>query len=193
MNEDCLKIQERYWEYRSNQLDSRQKGELLAHLESCKNCQTQFEAFQAVETELDLLETVEPSSWFDQKLHARLNELGSLRKSVSWWQILVQPRWVMAYSTLLVCALGGWFALRPSMKPPSDSPSLVRGVATPPSDQTTPVPQVASIETGKPDLRVAPLPESGGEISPEDLAILENMDLLENYDLLQNLDFKKQN
>jgi hypothetical protein len=191
MNEDCRKNQEKYWEHRSHQLDARQQEELRAHLETCSNCQEQFHAFQAVEKELDRWEAVEPSAWFDQKLHARLEALIRPQKFLPWWKLALQPRWLMVCSTLLLCSLGGWFALRYQVPAPPELPVPVRGVE-PVVGTLPPAPQISMGQHKKSDSKVHPSPERNEEISAEDMAILENLELLENYDLLQSLDFKKQ-
>jgi putative zinc finger protein len=195
---NCERVRENLWEYKHNQLGSDLARRVAEHLSSCLPCDDQFQQLKQIETELDCLDEIEPSPFFDQKLDARLEDVAkrhtALRGNLFFW---LHDHYALSFVLLLLTTVGAWIGFRYQQAQKlnsmhdvvevqerylgsSDASSPVSVSAGP---AVTSVPRSASGEAG------TAAPSTAEESIPQgDLSVLENYELLQDYDFLKKFD-----
>src|SRR5262245_35953981 len=110
---NCQDAKEGLLEYQRGHLSQDLRQQVAEHLRSCSSCDLQFQQLQPVEAELNCLAQIEPSSYFDQKLNAKLDELA--KPGVTWHTRLpfwFRDRYALTFVLLLLATLGTWVGFR---------------------------------------------------------------------------------
>jgi hypothetical protein len=195
---NCERVRENLWEYKHNQLGPDLARRVAEHLSSCLPCDDQFQQLKQIETELDCLDEIEPSLFFDQKLDARLDDVAgrhtALRGTFFFW---LHDHYALSFVLLLLTTVGAWIGFRYQQAQKlnsmhdvvevqerylgsSDASSPVSVSAGP---AVTSVPRIASREEG------TAAPSTAEESIPQgDLSVLEDYELLQDYDFLKKFD-----
>ncbi|MEW5977169.1 MAG: zf-HC2 domain-containing protein [Acidobacteriota bacterium] len=192
---NCDQVRLLFWEHRSQSLAAREREQITAHLRSCSSCSEHFQALEQVDAELDRLPSIEPSSYFDQRVNARLSEL--LEPLRGWERIIgfLTQRSVVTFAVLLVVTLGTWLFFRSQQEQRMNSldevvemqnRSLEKYQGKTPAPEKDVLPKQLA-ENGPVQSR--PSPSNPEAFIPEsDLAVVENLDFLENYDLIKQFE-----
>jgi hypothetical protein len=78
---NCRRTKEYLWEFSKNLLPPDLRIEINRHLELCGKCRLLLDNMDLVDEELECFGEIVPSSYFDQKLNAGLDELQRQRDS----------------------------------------------------------------------------------------------------------------
>ena len=185
------------------------KEALLAmthHLDGCASCASELESLRQVERELDRLDEINPSSYFDLRLNARLDEVQNQPQQtwIGWWRIKLLDRYVLSFAVLLITTIGVWLGIRHeqyrelnSLEKVMEVQDRYLGTATQTGSagEKTAVSNTKRYEAG--DARQQNTldisPERDEEIPEEDRTLLENLDLLQNYEMLRSFDAADRN
>jgi hypothetical protein len=195
---DCQKAQENLWEYYHRQLASNLMLETKEHILTCPSCAAQFDTLKQVDVKLDCPLELNPSSDSDQKLNARLDELGKKHPGLDIRPFCREHRYALSFVLLSMVTAGVWFGFRHQQEQRLGTLEDVLKLQEKYIGKMGP-------STGHMDhsrsSRQEPLPRMGTEkeaenpltqeqtLPDEDRVVIENLDLLEDYDLLKNFGF----
>jgi len=195
---DCQKAQENLWEYYHRQLASNLMPQTEDHILTCSSCAAQFDTFRQVDVELNCLPELNPSPDSDQKLNAKLDELGKKHPRPGIQPFCRDHRYALSFVLLFIITTSVWFGFRHQQE------QRLRTLEDVLELQERYIgkmgPSTGHMDHSRPS-RPEPLPGMGTEketenpltqeqtIPDEDRAVIENLDLLEDYDLLKNFGF----
>jgi hypothetical protein len=165
---DCQKIEAQLIDLVFDELPEAQRASLLADVEACAHCCSEYQTFKATLSTFDeAADLLLPDEAYWPGYEARLRAKLASAEPVSRWQkliefknaILFRPAWGVAVSVVLLLALAFWFWYRQPM--PSPDQPIAR--------DETPSPQIQS-GSGKEKAKDSnPVPGStdGGTTDPQ--------------------------
>ena len=187
----CQNVRENLWGYHYRQIRDDLARSMRSHLETCSGCAAELEHFTQVDGALDGFAAIEPSSYFDQKLNAKLDEAERESSGWGWVGVWLKDRYLWTFVILFLAATGLWLGFRHQQGEELRSmedvvriqdenlrPQRHPGVAVSPQTNDG----VASVAEPS-----QPLANGEDAISDEDLAVVENLELLQDYDFLKDL------
>jgi len=193
---NCTNVQESLWEYHHKQLHPSVAWQVDEHLSFCLACTDQFQQLKRVDAELDCMDEIEPSLFFDQKLEARLDDLAerhtTWRKHLFFW---FHDRYAVSFVILLLTTVGAWAGFRyqqaQKLRSIQDVIAVqeryLGGSGTSPTAPTSP--GTGSLDgTPSGHARVAASSMAEESIPEADLAVMENYELLQDYEFLKRFD-----
>jgi hypothetical protein len=198
LNMNCQKVQESLWEYHRSQLAANLMLEIKEHIKTCLSCAAQFDTLRQVDFELDRLPELNPSSIFDQKLNAKLDELGKDWSGLGIRAFWREHRYALSFILLFIVTVSAWIGFRRqqeqrlgTLEDVLELQEKYLGKLEPSTGQTD-----HSVSAGQeplprthPDGEVENPSAQDQAIPDEDRAVIENFDLLEDYDFLRKFDF----
>ena len=193
---NCKDVKDSLWEYQHGRLSDVVRLGVAEHLRSCSPCSLQFQQLQQVEIELDRLDEIEPSPYFDQRLNGRLDEL--VKPNATWSRLWFWPqdRYALTFVLLLLVTLGTWVGFRyqqaQKLKSMKDILELQERYLGKSEGTVTKTEEGSSVRAAQSlpggHVRTKTSPEEEESIPDADLAVLENYELLQDYDFLKNFD-----
>jgi hypothetical protein len=196
---NCQNVRENFWGYHHRQISDELARSMRSHLETCSTCAAELQQFSQVDGALNGFAEIEPSSYFDQKLNAKLDEAERESSGWGWVGVWLKDRYLWTFVTLFLAATGLWLGFRHQQGEQLRSmEDVVRIQDENLRPQRSPNPGVAVSPQTNSEVASVPEPSESsakGEdtISDEDLAVVENLDLLQDYDFLKDLATDKAN
>lgn len=174
---------------------------IAQHLGSCVSCASELESLRQVERNLDRLEEINPSPYFDLRLNARLDELQNrpAKTWIDWWRVKLLDRYVLSFAALMLTTVGIWLGIRHeqykelnSLEKVLEVQNRYLGTANQAGSagEKTKLPNVKRNETRdtQPQNGLKVPADRDEEIPEGDRTLLENLDLLQNYEMLKSFD-----
>ncbi|MCI0347829.1 MAG: hypothetical protein L0Z53_00250 [Acidobacteriales bacterium] len=189
----CQNVRENFWGYQRRELVDDVALSISSHLQTCQACAAEFEHLRQVDGVLDGFAAIEPSTYFDQKLNARLNAVERTPSGWAWIAVWLKDRYLWTFAALFLAATGLWLGFRHQQNKQLRSMEEVVQI----QDENL-RPRPATDAGAKAAATANPLPASArGNTQPaveeehtipeEDLAVVENFELLQDYDFLKDL------
>jgi len=165
----------------------------------------ELDNLRQIDTALEHLHSIEPSSSFDARLFARLDELEdrSREKWFRWGRIRLFDRYAWSLVALLITTVGVWLGIRHQQYRELNSLQKVieleeRYLGS--STQTSSTRSGSSVQIKEPtgakisvgQKALGTPNDKGEEIPEEDEVLLENLELLQNYEILNSLEVDDQ-
>ncbi len=162
---------EKIFAYMHDLLESREEGQVRAHLAECARCRGIIGEYRRLDAVLEEWKPVEPSPSFDARLRAAIERAAPARAS-SGWLALPSLGWLAPTVVVLLVVVSSVFVVR--MRHARHHSETVRPQAA--GGRASSVRAVSESEPVQDELTLY-----------EDLPVLEDYDLLANFEVLSEL------